>query len=80
MHINSILLVDDDQNIRAISEMSLEAAFDVYVAAPGKDCLLAAEYEQPDLILLDAKLPVAKALTTVVNLRKNPLTANIIGL
>jgi len=77
MHINSILLVDDDQNIRAISEKTLEPEFDVYLAGSGTDCIVAAEAEQPDLILFDVKTPIVNGLTTLIMLRQNPRTVAI---
>ena len=77
MQIYSVLIVDDDQKTRAISEMTLETAFDVYLAEPGADCLMVAECEEPDLILFDVKTPAMNGLTTLIMLRQNPLTASI---
>lgn len=77
MQILSVLIVDNDQNIRGITEMTLDSEFDVYVARSGADCLVVAESEQPDLILLSVKMPVMNGFTTLIKLRKNPLTAAI---
>jgi len=77
MHINSVLIVDADKNNCAVSEMTLDSEFDVYVAQPGSDCLLVAECEQPDLILLDVKMPGTDGQATLIKLRANRLTAGI---
>jgi len=77
MQIYSVLIVDDDQNIRAISEMTLETDFDVYLAESGADCLIVAECEEPDLILFDVKTPVMNGLPTLIMLRQNPITVAI---
>jgi len=77
MHINSVLLVDDDCDVRRIGEKCLDARFDVYVARSGEDCLTVAEGDQPDLILLDVKMPVMNGFSTLIRLRSNPITAAI---
>lgn len=77
MQIRSVLLVDDDKNIRTIAEMGLETDFDVFLAGSGMDCLAVAESEQPDLILLDVRMPGMDGPTTLLKLRENPLTAAI---
>ncbi|MDR3616732.1 MAG: response regulator [Candidatus Obscuribacterales bacterium] len=77
MKTSSLLLVDDDQNMRTIAEIILETDFDVYLAESGRSGLVAAEYEQPDVILLDIKMPGMDGLTTLIKLRENPLTASI---
>jgi CheY-like chemotaxis protein len=75
--IRSVLLVDDDKNIRTIAEMSLERDFDVYLAESGPSCLVVAECERPDVILLDVRMPGMDGPTTLIKLRENPLTAAI---
>jgi CheY-like chemotaxis protein len=77
MKIRSLLLVDDDQNMRTIAEMILEIDFNVYLAESGRSGLVAAEYEQPDVILLDVKMPGMDGPTTLIKLRENPQTAAI---
>ena len=77
MKIRSLLLVDDDQNMRIIAEMILEIDFDVYLAESGRSGLVTAEYEQPDVILLDVKMPDMDGPTTLIKLRENPQTAAI---
>ncbi len=55
----SVLLVDDDDDIREILEMSLSGAgYKVRSAANGREALDAIESEVPDVVLLDMMMPV----------------------
>jgi DNA-binding response OmpR family regulator len=56
----SILLIDDDANIRmALREFLMEAGFVVHVAREGQHALhVLDKIDPPDLILLDYKMPV----------------------
>jgi diguanylate cyclase (GGDEF)-like protein len=54
-----ILLVDDDLVVRAIVSASLEEdGFEVIVANNGKDGIIAYQEYRPDLILVDAVMPI----------------------
>jgi len=77
MIVMSILVVDDDAATRVAYEGALETEFDCYVAGSGKEALMVAEYETPDLILLDVQMPGMDGLRTLRKLKKNPLTASI---
>jgi len=77
MQVYSVLLADDDKSVRAIAEMVLSTEFDVYLAESGADCLIAAECERPDIILLDDNMPGMDGREALTKLRKNPLTAAI---
>jgi len=58
-----ILVVDDDVNIRQIVRMCLaDEGYDVYEAANGMAALEALGTAQPDLILLDMRMPVMDGL------------------
>lgn len=52
-----ILLVDDDDNIRTIVQLSLEDEWEITQAASGKAALDVAADAQPDIILLDMMMP-----------------------
>ena len=54
-----ILLVDDDEDIRRIGELSLErvGGFEVEICACGEEALQRAPQFQPDLVLLDVMMP-----------------------
>lgn len=54
----SILVVDDEPDIRYLTQVNLELdGHRVMTAASGKDALVAAQVEQPDVILLDVLMP-----------------------
>jgi CheY-like chemotaxis protein len=54
-----VLLVDDDDDIREILEMSLSGAgYEVRSAANGREALAAIAQEVPDVVLLDMMMPV----------------------
>lgn len=57
--INSVLIVDDDDNIRLITQMSLEGltSWKIQEARSGKEALTCLEGHLPDVILLDVMMP-----------------------
>ena len=57
--INNVLIVDDDDNIRLIAQMSLEGltSWKIQEARSGKEALTRLEGELPDVILLDVMMP-----------------------
>jgi DNA-binding response OmpR family regulator len=70
-----VLLVDDDRVYRERLEHILrQHGFDIYSAADGASGLLAAHAQQPDLIVVDAEMPVMNGYQMVEVLRSNPRT------
>jgi CheY-like chemotaxis protein len=69
--IEKVLMVDDDANIRLITEMSLKklTKWHITVAASGHEALQAAEKDAPDLILLDMMMPQMDGLTVFSELK-----------
>lgn len=57
--INHVLIVDDDDNIRLIAQMSLEGltSWKIQEARNGKEALTCLAGELPDVILLDVMMP-----------------------
>jgi CheY-like chemotaxis protein len=57
--IKSVLIVDDDDNIRLITQMSLAGltSWKIQTARSGKDALALIDSEPPDVILLDVMMP-----------------------
>lgn len=54
-----ILLIDDDQSIREFVSVALsDEGYEVVSAAHGAEALAAMDHTQPDLILLDMRMPV----------------------
>ncbi|MEO0342960.1 MAG: response regulator transcription factor [Pseudomonadota bacterium] len=67
-----ILVVDDDPGLRQTLMIALErAGFDVRSASDGRQGLIAAERDRPDLIVLDVGLPEMDGFEMCRRLRKN---------
>jgi CheY-like chemotaxis protein len=74
-----ILVIEDEDGLREITQFSLEAAagWDVLAAASGSEGLIIAETEQPDAILLDVMMPDMDGMETFRQLQSNPTTQAI---
>lgn len=74
-----VLLTDDDDDIRAVGGMALEAVggFRVLPADSGERCLALAREQAPDVILLDVMMPGMDGLETLGRLRDDASTAEI---
>jgi CheY-like chemotaxis protein len=74
-----ILLVDDEDDIREVAQMSLEmtAGWDVVTASSGAEGLRLAAAERPDAILLDVMMPGMDGPATARALKEDPGTAEI---
>lgn len=79
MTITKIMIVDDDEDIRLVTELAARRIgnWDVVVAATGEEALDQARSEQPDVILLDVMMPDIDGPTTLAMLREEPDTAEI---
>lgn len=73
-----VLLIDDEEAIRMICRISLEAGgIDVIEATGGEAGLQAARAELPDLIVLDVMMPGLDGLQVAGELADDPATAAI---
>ena len=73
-----ILVVDDEQFIRDFyQELLTKEGYKVMTVNNGQEGLNAANQYKPDLILLDIMMPVMDGMTTLNELQKNPVTAQI---
>jgi len=79
MAIKRVLLVDDDQDLRRIGELSLKnvGRWEVILATSGPEALRLACQESPDVILLDVMMPGMDGPTTLSELQSNSITTNI---
>lgn len=77
--VRHILIVDDEEDIREIVQLALEAVggWQVFTASSGSEGLTQAQIQKPDAILLDMMMPDMDGFSTLVNLRTNLLTRNI---
>ena len=74
-----ILNVDDDEAGRYVVDRHLrKAGYEVLDAATGQDGLRLAESLQPDLILLDVRLPDIDGFEVCRRIKQNPNTASIL--
>ncbi|MBZ5679928.1 MAG: response regulator [Acidobacteriia bacterium] len=73
-----ILLVEDSKPIRRENERVLiQAGYEVICAVDGESALRFAHEEKPDLILLDLLLPKMGGREVLLNLKSDPVTADI---
>lgn len=73
-----VLVVDDSTIILKITESALRSAgFQVITAENGRQALLKAKTEKPDLILTDIMMPEMDGLTLCEEIRKDPITQRI---
>jgi CheY-like chemotaxis protein len=73
-----ILLADDDRSGRqALAAGLRQHDYIVHEAASGVETMDAAELKQPDLILLDTRMPDTDGVEAVTELKANPATARI---
>ena len=75
---STILLVDDEQNIRTLLRQELEeAGYHIEEAANGKEALRKIERKQPALIILDIMMPELNGFDLAAILKSNPGTWHI---
>lgn len=74
-----ILIIDDEDDIREATQICLEimGEWEVLTASSGKEGLVKAAAEQPDIILLDVMMPGMDGLTTLEQLQSQSATHNI---
>ncbi|HEY9853903.1 MAG TPA: AAA family ATPase [Leptolyngbyaceae cyanobacterium] len=74
----TILVVDDDENIRALLRQQLEPeGYKIREAKDGVDALNQVKQEKPDLIILDVMMPQISGFDVAAVLKNDPLTLNI---
>ena len=73
----TILLADDDADVRAVMGMSLERYYRVLEAATGSSAMELIRRERPDLLVLDLKMPGSSGIEILTALRQDPLTATL---
>lgn len=77
--VRHILIVDDEEDIREVVELTLQAigGWQVLTAASGMEGLAVAKEKQPDAILLDMMMPDLDGIGTLAILRATPETQYI---
>ena len=75
----NILLIDDSEDVRAVTRvvLDIQGVGDLLDAASGQAGLDIARTQQPDVILLDLRLPDMSGESVLQLLKANPLTRDI---
>lgn len=76
---NRILIVDDEDDIREVARVALEATTDwqVMEASSGAKGITLAQRERPDAVLLDLMMPDMDGMTVLARLKSDERTAGI---
>jgi CheY-like chemotaxis protein len=74
-----ILVIDDEDDIREVAQLSLEmvGGWQVLTASSGPEGIEVASQQKPDAILLDVMMPELDGPSTFKKLQNNPETAKI---
>ena len=74
-----ILIIDDDDDIREVAALSLEATanWTVYTACCGRDGIDVALEQKPEAILMDVMMPEMDGPTTFKEMQQVPAIAGI---
>ena len=77
MEPRTVLLVDDEDDIRAVGQIALEdvGGWRTLLAGSGAEAVELAVRERPDVVLLDVMMPGTDGPTTLSLLRARPETA-----
>jgi CheY-like chemotaxis protein len=69
-----VLLVDDEEDIRKVGKLSLEAVghFETTLATSAREGIEAAKSDRPDLILMDMMMPGMDGLAALAEIRATP--------
>ena len=74
----TIMIVDDDANIRAVLKYRFEKeSYTVHLARNGLEAVKGVNGQQPDLIILDILMPKMDGISFLEQLRGNPRTRSI---
>ena len=74
-----ILIVDDEEDVRAIATLGLQmgAGWEVLTASSGAEGIAIAAQHHPDAILLDLMMPNMDGRATLQHLKQQPETQSI---
>ncbi|MEO2035681.1 MAG: response regulator [Planctomycetaceae bacterium] len=75
---STVLMIEDDRDVRMGTKMRLQiAGYRTLEAENGLEGVATAIEQQPDVILLDVRMPQMDGLTALAHLRENALTRDI---
>lgn len=73
----TLLIADDDEDIRMVFRLRLERTYRILEAASGADVLEVARTDPPDLIILDWTMPGVNGLELIEKLRDEPAMGSV---
>jgi CheY-like chemotaxis protein len=74
----TVLVTDDDEDLRLLCQVQLElGGFDVSQACNGREAIEVARASNPDLILLDLMMPVMDGWEALEQLKADPYLSRI---
>jgi CheY-like chemotaxis protein len=76
----TVLIVDDDNNIRSLLGMVLARKYRVILATDGREGLEMAERHRPALILMDQQMPRMTGLEVIEQIRSTANNVKIISI
>jgi CheY-like chemotaxis protein len=68
----SVLVCDDEPNLRELIRVSLGAGYAVYEAEDGEEALALARALEPDLLILDLMMPRMNGFDVLAELKADP--------
>jgi CheY-like chemotaxis protein len=78
MENKTILVADDESHILHVVSLKLQnAGYRVLTARDGREALLVAQQERPDLIITDYHMPELSGLELCAKLKEDPATSDI---
>lgn len=76
-----ILVIDDDADMRALVEQTLQSAgHEVVLAADGREGVQQYRTQPADLVITDLYMPIQQGLETIIQLRKEYAAVRIIAM
>ena len=67
----TILIVDDDKNLRRLYKVELEAeGYRVLLASDGREALVTVQDQNPDIVIMDIRMPGMDGLEAMIKLLK----------
>ena len=71
------MIVDDDEDIRALVKMALRSKYEVVCAHDGLDALEKLDRFEPDMVIMDMVMPLMDGLQACQSIRKSPKYHNL---
>lgn len=73
----TLMIADDDEDIRTVFRLRLEREYRILEAASGDAVLQLARTEHPDLIILDWSMPGVSGFELLEKFRKEPMMGSV---